>query len=98
MQAVYGDRFDEYWRDSALHTGLAFRSSPYNVPLTQGSTQGALLYKLHGSGGDGHVGIRVMGNMVAENSSVHWDGRDARGKRTLREFGNFDVIVILPGD
>jgi hypothetical protein len=48
-----------------------------------------------GSGGNGHVAIRILGNKVAENSSVHWDGRDARGVRTLKEFGNFDMIVRL---
>lgn len=96
IESVYGDRFDAFSADTALHAGLRWRKSKYNVPLTEGCTQGDLLYKLTGSGGDGHVGIRIMGNMVAENSSVHWDGSDARGRRTLKEFGNFDVIVRLP--
>jgi hypothetical protein len=97
VQHVYGNRFDRYfYRVNAIGSGLAFKNSPYCVPLENGSVPGDILYKLSGSGGDGHVGIRILGNKVAENSSVHWDGQDARGIRTLREFGNFDLIVRLP--
>jgi hypothetical protein len=96
VQAVYGSKFDEFWSTSARLTGRRFKKSPYAVNLTNGSVVGDLLYKLNGSGGAGHVGIRIAGNRVAENSSVHWDGIDARGIRTLREFGHFDLIVRLP--
>jgi hypothetical protein len=96
VQSVYGSQFDDFWKGSAATTGRCFQHSPYAVPLANGSQPGDILYKLKGSGGDGHVGIRLPGNLVAENSSVHWDGRDARGTRTLKEFGNFDLIVRLP--
>ena len=34
----------------------------------------------------GHVGIRVYGNMIAENSSAHVTDGDARGYRSVAEF------------
>lgn len=95
-QAATGDLFDDFWGESALITAQNFESDDtLTVPLVQGSQPGDLLYKMHGSGGDGHVGIRILGNRVAENSSVHWTGRDARGIRPLVAFGNFDLIVRL---
>ncbi len=95
-ESVYDERFDDFQKDTAILAGRAWKRSRYAVLLRNGSVPGDLLYKLHGSGGDGHVGIRLPGNIVAENSSVHWDGKDARGTRTLKEFGNFDLIVRLP--
>lgn len=98
-QHVYGNAFDEFWQASARATALAFLDDErYVVPLTAGSLPGDLLFKTTGSGGDGHVSIRVAGNRVAENSSCHWrdSGQDARGFRTLVDFGHFDVIVRLP--
>lgn len=101
VQAVYGNTFDSYWAASAALTARNFRrKGVLIVPLSHGSTVGDLLYKTTGSGGDGHVGIRVPGNRVAENSSLHWDPEsahpDARGFRTLSAFGHYDVIVRLP--
>jgi hypothetical protein len=45
----------------------------------------------------GHVGIRVAGNRVAENSTTRV-GRvqGAKGFRTLDQFGKVDLIVRLP--
>lgn len=64
---------------------------------------GDLLYKCKGSGGSGHVGIYIGDNngvpSVAENSTYHWNatgGRDARGIRTLAQFGHFDVVARFP--
>lgn len=57
---------------------------------------GDLLYKTVGSGESGHVGIYLGNNQVAENSTVHWNRsghRDARGIRTLKEFGPFQVVA-----
>jgi hypothetical protein len=96
VEADYGKLLKPYYRRSARLTALALIQSPYFVPLKRGHVIGDILFKTHGSGGDGHCGIRIPDNRVAENSSVHWDGNDARGIRTLREFGNFDVIVRLP--
>ncbi len=97
-EAAYGLKFGAFQRYNAFMTANAFREAGFSIPLDHGSKEGDLLYKLHGSGGDGHVGIRLAGNMVAENSSVHWDGTDARGLRTLAEFGNFDLIIRLPAN
>ncbi|MBV9469834.1 MAG: hypothetical protein JOZ57_11380, partial [Abitibacteriaceae bacterium] len=97
-QHVYGNKYDAFWRASARETGLAFvEDGRFVVPLQAGSVPGDLLFKLYGSGGDGHVGIRVLSNRVAENSSVHWQDNhhDARGFRTLIEFEHYDVIVRL---
>jgi hypothetical protein len=96
VQSLYAAQFDAHWRENAIQTGFALANAGLSVPLTQGSTVADLLYKLRGSGGAGHVGIRIDGNRVAENSSVHWDGHDARGIRTMKEFGHFDLIIRLP--
>jgi hypothetical protein len=97
--AVYGkDAFRQYFGRTARISALRFKKSPYFVPLKHGSKIGDILFKTHGSGGFGHVGIRIEGNRVAENSSVHVGEYDneARGIRTLKEFGDYDVIVRLP--
>lgn len=98
-QHVYGSEYDEFWAASAKETGQNFLDDgTYVIPHTEGAQAGDILFKLHGSGGAGHVGIRVLGNRVAENSSVHFNdnGTDARGFRSLIEFGHYDVIVRLP--
>lgn len=112
VQAVYGDRYDDWWRDSAKHTAEAFLADPPPGAVVletsdPADTQvGDLLYKRRGSGGFGHVGIRVTGNRVAENSSTAY-GRThgAIGYRYLLRgeaqsaaawFGRFDLVVRLP--
>lgn len=45
VQKVYGNRFDKYFKGSAYETMLAFKNSPYAVPLERGSLPGDLLYK-----------------------------------------------------
>ncbi len=96
VQATFGDQFDEFWEPTAAATGQAFAVDfRLVVDPHQGSQPGDLLYKLTGSGAAGHVAIRILGNRVAENSSCHWNGRDARGLRKLTEFGHADLIVRL---
>lgn len=58
---------------------------------------GDFLFKRYGSGGYGHVGIYAGNGLVAENSSTRY-GRiqGAKGYRTLRQFGYFDVVGRLP--
>lgn len=47
-------------------------------------------------GNHGHVGIRIPGNKIAENSSVHSSGgSDARGTRHLANLRKPDCIVRL---
>jgi len=80
-----------------LHNGIAFRASELH---SHGGLQaGDLVYKTVGSGGDGHVGIFVGNGRIAENSTVHWNETnetDARGIRTLAQFGAFQVVARFP--
>ena len=102
IQSVYGSKFDKFFKGSAKETGEAFlKDGKYVIDKKRGSVPGDLLYKLDGSGGFGHVGIRVEQNQVAENSVRHYarsGGRDGRGFRSLQEFGDFDLIIRLGDD
>lgn len=99
-QKKYEKYFEKYMKASAYETMLAFKNSPYAVPVKNGSTVGDILYKgRKTSGTHGHVGIRIAGNKVAENSSSHIDtqgDKDARGIRSLGAYGNYELIVRLP--
>lgn len=101
VQAVYGDRFNAWFKPTAKETAKAFLQ---RVPkgarvISTGSVAqselGDLLFATVGHGGFGHVGIRVAGNRVAENSVIHRGAHGAIGFRPLSEF-EFDVIVRLP--
>lgn len=107
VQALYGDRWDKWlWQATAAKAGEAFYGgraelAPLGVKVIRSTNAGAsqvgdLLYSTIGSGGSGHVSIRVEGNRVAENSSTRI-GRThgAIGFRGL-EFVRFDTIVRLP--
>jgi (p)ppGpp synthase/HD superfamily hydrolase len=100
VEKEFGKKFEGLIHQStAREAALAFQENGlYVIPLEQGSIPGDLLYKIEGSGGFGHVGIRVTGNRVAENSVVHFEasgGKDGRGFRSLHDFGHFDLIVRL---
>lgn len=75
-----------------------FKEQGFSVSPARGSLPGDILYYLSDAHGPhGHVGIRVIGNMIAENSSAH-DGtgrNDARGYRRLADVGKPDGIVRL---
>ncbi len=91
--------FGGYKRPTATTTGRNFqRDGCYVVRVTGGRFEpGDILFKMHGSGGDGHVGIYVGGGRVAENSSTP-RGRvqGAKGYRSLAEYGHVDLVVRLP--
>lgn len=94
LQAVFGHKFDFAWKSSARLAALAWAGSHYVVAPTEPLKPGDILYKTVGSGGFGHVGIYLLGGMVAENSSLHDDDDgDARGLRTLLEFGVYQIRV-----
>lgn len=58
------------------------------------SLPGDLVFWLHGK--HGHVALRVLGNQIAENSTVHsTKGSDARGTRALKECQPPDVVIRL---
>ncbi len=70
----------------------------YAIPLSRGSVPGDILFKAPTDAvPEGHCGIRIYGNRVAENATVHAGGEDtdARGIRSLAEFGRVAKIVRL---
>lgn len=74
------------------------KAKGYEVPIERGSVVGDLLFKAPTKNNHaGHVGIRISGNRVAENSSYHASTNieDARGVRTLKEFGKVAAIIRL---
>ncbi len=100
-QKKYEKYFERYMKDDAYLTMLAFKKSKYAVPVENGSVVGDILYKGRKTSGTfGHVGIRIAGNKVAENSSSHVNPRagdhDARGTRSLDAYGAYELIVRLP--
>jgi cell wall-associated NlpC family hydrolase len=114
VQSLYGDTYDRFWRKSALLTAQAWLDAKEKRALPKGvqvfracdvsdTRLGDLLYCTSGHGGFGHVGIRVLGNRVAENSVVHHGEHGAIGFRPLFHYREdptpaftFDVIVRLP--
>jgi hypothetical protein len=98
VQDIHSGRFDEFHRGTANASRLAWARSPYAVDPSRGSVIGDILYKA-GTPRQraGHVGIRIPGNRVAENASVHLNGKHgAKGIRTLEEFGAVALVVRLP--
>lgn len=100
-QAKYEKYFERFMAGSAYLTMQNFRKSKYAVPVKDGSLIGDILYKgRKTSGTHGHVGIRIAGNKVAENSSSHVDSdsgdHDARGIRSLSAYGDWELTVRLP--
>lgn len=84
------------WQAAQELTKQGFLINPKN-----GSKVGDLLFqKPTQKNPHGHVGIRVRGNRVAENFSPHYTAKhpDARGFRTLEEFGRIDAIIRLGTD
>lgn len=106
VQALYGSRWDRWlWKPSAAEAGLAFLAAARAGQLSEGAVAldgtrasetavGDVLYRTVGDS-FGHVMIRVLGNRVAENSSVHHGPHGAVGFRPL-EAVRFDTIVRLP--
>lgn len=95
-----GHEYDRFFKESAKSTAEAFLNSEFGFSahsITKGDLQvGDILYKTEGSGGFGHVGI-LTEKGVAENSSYHArNDTDARGLRTLAQYGAFQVVVRLP--
>lgn len=97
LQSTYGNTFDKYAKASAKLSAYSWRDGDWaeyeviNHPKPEDTQEGDILYRTIGSGGFGHVGIRVKGGPrgnggVVENSSVHWDGEDARGIRDIYDF------------
>lgn len=97
VQVEYGAKYNSYHAATAEQSRRLWLLSKYAVAPERGSKIGDILYKRGTpTQPSGHVGIRIAGNRVAENSSVHGGDGDARGTRSLAEFGKVDLIVRLP--
>jgi hypothetical protein len=104
-KAYQSKRFDNLFKDTAIHTGAAFLHEGFaKLAKDAGPLQpGDILVKMTGSGGNGHIGIYTgIGEgthegKVAENSSTSI-GRisGAKGYRTLKQFGVFQLVARLP--
>lgn len=101
VQSAIGHGYDGVLQKaSAKEAALSLRAAGLARDYVQGQIlqPGDLLYKTIGSGGFGHVGVYVGNNQVAENSSYHVrnGGSDARGIRTLEQFGAFQIVARFP--
>lgn len=97
IQKAHGARYDAFHKGTAEASRKAWIRAGYAVPVKNGSVVGDILYKRATNAvPEGHVGIRVSGNRVAENSTTGI-GRvqGAKGFRTLEEFGEVQTIVRL---
>lgn len=98
IQSEYGGRFDKFHKDTADASMKAWAKSPYAVHPDRGSVPGDILYwRETPSRRHGHVGVRVTGNKIAENSYVHQGNQNgAKGYRPLSALGKPDLIVRIP--
>ena len=97
IQAARGRKYDQFHGASAEQSRKLWQASPFAVVPERGSVIGDILYKrAHDGQPYGHVGIRIAGNRVAENSTVHNGAFGGRGIRLLENFGKPDLIVRLP--
>lgn len=104
-EAACGDaRHNACWRPDASPTAkeaaYAFKAAGLGFDYSPGMKLeiGDVLFKTLGSGGAGHVGI-LTPRGVAENSSYHAarsSNGDARGLRSLAQFGAFQIVARLP--
>ena len=97
VQGAHGNRYDRFHKATAEASRKAWIAGGYAVSPQNGSVIGDILYKAATRDvPEGHVGIRVAGNRVAENSTTSL-GRlqGAKGFRTLEEFGSVKTIVRL---
>jgi hypothetical protein len=78
----------------AKQAGRWYRTRGYALKAGANTLPGDLYFWFDGA--HGHVAMRVNGNKLGENSSVHsTDGSDARGWRLLREVRPPDVVIRL---
>jgi hypothetical protein len=97
-ESTDGLLYEPFRASTAEGARVGWSGSRFAVASERGSTVGDILYKKGTkSNPAGHVGIRVAGNRVAENSTTRV-GRvqGAKGFRTLDQFGKIDLIVRLP--
>ncbi len=91
-----GNVFEFAHLPSAQAACKAFKNTRYVVPKGLKLEAGDILYKQGLPGQFGHVGIYVGHGYVAENSTIHDTTGDARGLRSLTEFGPYTLAVRYP--
>jgi hypothetical protein len=98
VQKKYGNKYDGYHKGTAEASRRAWAQSAFAVDPARGSVVGDILYKKGTAGQpEGHVGVRVPGNRVAENATTSQGRKQgAKGYRSLESFGRVDLIVRLP--
>jgi hypothetical protein len=98
IQKGYGSIFDKYHKADAKSSKRAWEGSEYAVDPEHGSLIGDIIYYTSSEHGPhGHVVIRIPNNRVAENSTVHHNGKNGgKGTRQLAELGRPSLIVRLP--
>ncbi len=78
----------------AKRAGAWYKRRGFAIDQERGTLPGDLLFWLDGK--HGHVGMRIKGNKIGENSSVHSTaGSDARGTRKLADLRPADIVVRL---
>ncbi len=77
---------------------MEWRGSLYARDPKKGSLPGDLLYwYARGPNRWGHVAIRVPGNGIVENSTLHWPRNHGKGYRKLSQLARPpDLVVRLP--
>jgi hypothetical protein len=73
-----------------------YRKRGFAIDAKHSTQPGDLYFWLDGK--HGHVAMRIRGNLLGENSSVHSTaGSDARGTRKLSELRPVDIVIRLIG-
>jgi hypothetical protein len=74
-----------------------YRTHHPELCVSNGDVPGDLLFYENGHGPHGHVGIRLYGNVLGENSTAHApeDEPDGRGTRRLWQVGKPSLVVRL---
>lgn len=89
----YADHgLDKYFGADAMETGKKMRAQG-KVPSYTRLVAGDILLQEEGSNGNGHVGIYIGDDKVAENSNRRRP--DGRGICSLKEFGKITGVVRL---
>jgi len=97
-EQLYGLMFEDHHKASAHLAMRSWQNTPYAVDASEGSLPGDILYiAASWRNRHGHVGIRVLGNRIAENSTRRSGRvRGGVGFVSLAEFGRVSLIVRLP--
>lgn len=96
-EVLFADMLEAYHQPTAHLAAMRWRKSRFAVPGTTWGVAGDIYYwYATANQRAGHAAIRVLGNRVAENSTVHEKGKlGGRGFRALSQLRQPDLIVRL---